>query len=137
MKKGGFWRFSHSDGLDHIFENLLPAVILLLAADYGASLTEIGILGSILYFAFGATSLPAGFITDKVGETKMLLMFLLISTSGSFLVAFSPQSLSVLAIFFLILGVGIGLYHSVSYTLLSKTLYSVSAYNAHLPRPRL
>jgi len=114
-----FLTFSH--GLDHAFENLLPAVILLIASDFNVSLIQIGVLGSILYFAFGGTSIPAGYITDKIGETKMLLLFLCISAGGSFLVAFSPKNFTTLAIFFLVLGVGIGCYHTVSTTLLSKT----------------
>ncbi|MFQ5892313.1 MAG: MFS transporter, partial [Candidatus Methanofastidiosia archaeon] len=111
-------------GLDHGLLMIFPTVLLLIKSEFSLSFYQIGILGTLQAFGFGFTSIPSGFFADKLGEIKTLYGFLTVCGISSLLIAFSPMSFYVLGVFYLLLGIGTGLYHPVSTALVSKLFES-------------
>jgi len=78
---------------------ILPALLIPLKDQFGASITQITSLGTICYFLYGFMALPGGFLADKLGYRVVLTMFF-VGTPAAACVVGSARSM---------LGLGIGL----------------------------
>jgi len=106
----GFLNGAHA--LDHFVILIYPTVVIELAAVYGRSYSELIVLGTACFVAFGLFSLPAGWLADRWSRRNMMVAFYVgcgLSLVGA---AFAP-SLYALAIALFALGVFAAIYHPV------------------------
>lgn len=60
-------------GTSHFFHLLLPPLFPMLAADYGFSFAELGLLVSVFFVISGLGQAMAGFVVDRVGAWPVLM----------------------------------------------------------------
>lgn len=60
-------------GTSHFFHLLLPPLFPMLAADYGFSYAELGLLVSVFFVISGVGQAMAGFLVDRVGAWPVLM----------------------------------------------------------------
>ncbi len=65
-----------SHGLVHLFEGVLPPLIPLLVIEFSTDYFHLGMIVSAFSYAFGLGSLPAGFLTDKIGPRRLISLYL-------------------------------------------------------------
>ena len=97
-------------GLVHFTELIYPAVLVLLASEFDSGLFHLGIVANISALAFGAAALPAGFLSDRIGDRRLLYLCMLGAGVATLVIGLSPN-LIVLSISLAGLGVVLGLYH--------------------------
>ena len=61
--------------IDHLFMLMFPAVAALAAADLNAGYGELLTLATGSFIAFGAFSLPAGWLADRFSREAMMSIF--------------------------------------------------------------
>jgi len=91
------------------FESLGPLLPFLIAA-FKLNYSQAGQLGFIYSLSYGLFNYPSGHWCDKYGRRIFILLFLLISSLATFLMAFS-FSFTCLFILCALAGIGGGLYH--------------------------
>ena len=101
--------------LSHAFILAIPVIIPFLKLGYA----EGGILAGVLFVTYGLTQLPSGWISDKIGERLVLLIYLTISGAGSVVMIFI-NSFTLLLPIVAVIGLAGGLYHPVGLSLISK-----------------
>ncbi len=105
--------------LDHIFELAYGVVLIGIAQEFGVGLFLLGVLANIAGFAFGLMALPAGFLADRIGERRLLMIFCLGSGVASIAVGLSPN-IYVLGTALAVLGLVLGIYHPVGAAFVAK-----------------
>ena len=110
-------------GLVHFNELTYPAVLVLIASEFGSDLFLLGIVANISAFAFGAGALPAGFLSDRIGERRLLYLCMLGAGVATLIVGLSPN-LIVLSVALAGLGVVLGLYHPAGAAFITKVAKS-------------
>jgi len=106
-------------GLTHVLELTYGIALIGIAQEFGIGPFILGILANIAGFAFGLTSLPAGFLSDRIGERRLLMLFCLVSGIASIAVALSPN-VYVLGVALAVLGMALGIYHPVGSAFIAK-----------------
>jgi MFS family permease len=109
--------FAHA--MVHMFEHALPAVEQMIGDDFGVSKTQTGALGTAWRLPFGLGALLAGFLTDRFGSKRMLLIYLLGCMATSIGVWWAP-SWSILFLMMLSMGTFASIYHPAGLSLLSR-----------------
>lgn len=104
--------------LDHLYILILPAIMTLLAHEFGRGLFSLSLVANASYLAFGLGALPAGFLSDRMGPKRALIAFLLGASLSTAAIALSP-SLLVLTVSLTMLGFFCGLYHPSGTVLIS------------------
>jgi len=97
-------------GTVHMIEVTFAAVLIYVGQEFDIGLTALGSLATAGTVLFGGTAIVAGFLSDKLGEKKLIARSLFVAAILSFVVAWSPN-LYVLSVSLLLLGAIIGLYH--------------------------
>lgn len=99
-------------GLTHIIEWTYPALLTRIARDFGIDEESavLGVIGSVFGWAFGATAIPAGFLTDRLGSRQVLVYAFAGTTLMAALAGLAPNEWF-LAAALGGLGLTIGLYH--------------------------
>jgi len=108
-------------GLVHILELTYGAVLIGIAQDFGASLFILGVLANVMGFAFGAMSLPTGFLADRMSERNLLIFCCLGMGVSSIAIGLSPN-IYVLGIGLLALGLALGIYHPTSAAFIARAV---------------
>jgi MFS family permease len=111
----GFLNLAHA--FDHFVILIYPTLVIELRAVYGRSYSELIVLGTASFIAFGLFSLPAGWLADRWSRRNMMLVFYFgcgLSLLGA---AFAP-SLYALALALFLLGVFAAIYHPVGTALI-------------------
>jgi len=101
--------------LSHAFIVSFPAIIPFLTRDY----SEAGLLSGVLFVTYGLTTFPGGWISDKIGERLVLIIYLTISGFGS-VAMILINSFKLLLPIAGVIGLAGGLYHPVGLSLVSK-----------------
>ena len=70
----GLTTSSHS--LVHMYEGVLPPLIPLLVGEFSTDYFHLGIVVTIFSYAFGLGSLPAGYLSDRVGPRRLITLYL-------------------------------------------------------------
>jgi len=65
-----------SHGLVHLYEGVLPPLIPLLMDKFNTDYFHMGIIVTIFSYAFGLGSLPAGYLSDRLGARFLITIFL-------------------------------------------------------------
>jgi len=106
--------------LVHSITLIFPAIMIVLRAEYSASLIQLGELGTIQFLFFGLGAIPAGILVDKLGSKVVLVIYFagLILSSALIITA---HSFTHLAIGLGCLGLFAGLYHPAGLNLIRHT----------------
>jgi len=112
-----FTSVAHS--LDHSYIIVFSILMPLIMTEFGMSYGEIGLIASLLGFLFGLNAIPAGFLSDRIGSRKIASLSILMCSAAAVLVSLAWNKV-ILALFFVIMGVGAGLYHPSGISLVSK-----------------
>jgi MFS family permease len=106
----GFNNFAHA--VDHYVMLIFPTVVIGLEAVYGRPYSELLVLGTASFFAFGIFSLPAGWLADHWSRRNMMVVFY-IGCGLSLAAASVSPNFVVLAVALFALGVFASIYHPV------------------------
>src|SRR5262245_41192890 len=106
----GFNNFAHA--VDHYVMLIFPTVVIGLEAVYGRPYSELLVIGTASFFAFGIFSLPAGWLADRWSRRNMMVMFY-VGCGLSLAAAAVAPNFVVLAIALFALGVFAAIYHPV------------------------
>ena len=106
----GFNNFAHA--VDHYVMLIFPTVVIGLEAVYGRPYSELLVLGTASFFAFGIFSLPAGWLADHWSRRNMMVVFYIGCGISLAAAALSPNFVA-LAVRCLLLGVFASIYHPV------------------------
>jgi len=105
--------------LNHVFELTYGVVLIGIAQEFGVGLFILGLLANIAGFAFGLSSLPFGFLADRIGERRLLMFFCLSSGIASIAVGLAPN-IYILGVALAVLGLALGIYHPVGSAFVSR-----------------
>jgi MFS family permease len=106
----GFLNWGH--GLDHFVMLIFPTVVIELEVSYGRSYSELIVLSTASFIAFGLFSLPAGWLADRWSRRNMMVAFY-IGCGLSLIGAAVAPTLWTLAGALFALGVFAAIYHPV------------------------
>lgn len=101
---------SVAHAMTHSLELTFAALLLRIGAEFGVALATLGVIANAGTFTFGATALPAGFLTDRFGPRVVVGGAMAIAAACSAMVALSPTVIFLSAALAL-LGAAIGFYH--------------------------
>lgn len=110
-----FLNWGHA--IDHFVMLIFPTVVIGLETVYGRSYSEMIVLGTASFVAFGVCSLPAGWLADRWSRRNMMAVFYL-GSGLSLMVAGLAPNLAILAIALFALGVFAAIYHPVGVPML-------------------
>jgi MFS family permease len=107
-----------SHGLVHLYEGVLPPLLPLVMAEFGADYFTMGIIVTIFSYAFGLGSLPAGILADRIGPRRLISLYLFGAGTAGILVL-PASSLVFYAIIMGLMGFFCSTYHPAVNTLIS------------------
>jgi ACS family hexuronate transporter-like MFS transporter len=108
--------FSH-----HLVGSMLTPLLPFIRSDFALSETQVGALGSAYNLPYGLAQLPGGWLADRIGPRKLILVGISGVAAAGLLVGLSPTYL-LLAIFLVILGFAGGGYHPAASPLVSASV---------------
>ena len=103
----------------HFFQLLLPSLFPLLKPALGLSYAELGLAMTVLYATSGVMQTLAGFVVDRFGAVRVLIVGLMLLVSGVALVASLP-GLPLLLLAAFVVGLGNSVFHPCDYALLGR-----------------
>ncbi len=103
------------DGLSDALYVLLP----LWAEAFGLSLAQVGVLKTVYTAAMASFQLPAGFLSERMGERRLLVAGTLVSGVAYMLIALVDGYLA-LAVLLMFAGLGSGVQHPLSSALVAR-----------------
>lgn len=103
---------------DHMFMLVFPTAVLAMEVDFGRSYGELLALSIGGFIAFGAGSIPSGWLGDKWSRRNMLGVFFL-GIGGAAILAGLTTSLIALAIALTLIGLFASIYHPVGTAMLT------------------
>ena len=105
--------------IDHMLPLIFPTVIIAMAPEFGMSYGELLALSLGGFIAFGAGSLPAGWLADHWSRRGMMAIFFLGIGASAVLAGFARNALEIAATLTLI-GLFAAIYHPVGIAMLVK-----------------
>jgi MFS family permease len=106
-------------GLVHVLELTYGAVLLDIAAEFGASLFVMGILANVFGLTFGIMGLPSGLLADRFNERRLLAVCGLGMALSSVIIGLST-GIYFLGAGLMALGISLGIYHPVSFAFITR-----------------
>ncbi len=107
--------------LVHLFEGVTPPLIPLLAREFNTSYLALGAVVTLFGYLFGFGSIPAGYLTDRVGPRRLVSIYLVGAGVVSLLFPLS-RTLWMYAFFTALVGLFASSYHAAGNTLISRTV---------------
>jgi len=105
----------------HVFELAYPAVMVFIAAEFGQGKFALGIMANLFALGFGVTALPAGFLSDRIGSKRLIVMTCLGSAIAAVGIGTS-SNIYFLGFTMALLGLATGLYHPAGLSLIAKVI---------------
>jgi len=106
-------------GLVHILELTYGAVLLDMAAEFGASLFVMGILANVFGLTFGLMGFPSGLLADRFNERRLLALCGFGMALSSVIIGLST-GIYFLGAGLMALGISLGIYHPVSFAFITR-----------------
>lgn len=94
----------------HTLDVAYAAILGVLVLEFGTTEVTLGLIATFNAFGIGLTAVPAGFLADRIGSKRTILLSLYGSAGAALLVAASP-GLWLLGISMALMGLTAGLYH--------------------------
>ncbi len=113
------WLASFSHFITHGYMTLLPALLIIITAEFSLSYTELGIIATIGYFLYGLGAFPAGYLSDKFGSKRMLTVGVSGMAISSILVGLSPGAVAFGATYAM-LGIFASIHHPAGLSLIAR-----------------
>ncbi len=107
--------------LSHYLIYLLPPILPLLKADFAVGYTELGLIMTVFNLASGLTHVPMGFLVDRLGALRLLLIGVALS-SLTYVGMGVFASYTAMLFLAAIAGVANSVYHPADYALLSASV---------------
>jgi MFS family permease len=117
------WTSAVIHGLVHASVLMLPPLLGDLQRAFRVSLLEVLAVANAMYLIYGLCAIPAGFLADRFGSRRMLVLAAGGCSLSLLLVALAP-SFGLLAAGLVLLGLSAGLYHPSGLSLLSRAVAS-------------
>ncbi|CAL8980933.1 hypothetical protein RHODGE_RHODGE_00049 [Rhodoplanes serenus] len=111
----GFLNVAH--GLDHFVLGIYPTVVIGLEAVYRRPYSELIVLSTAMFVAFGLFSLPAGWLADRVSRRAIMAAFF-VGTGVALAGCAVAPSLPMLATALFLVGMFAAIYHPVGMAML-------------------
>jgi FSR family fosmidomycin resistance protein-like MFS transporter len=108
----------------HFYEQIFPALLLTIVVVFGIDIATAGWMQTLLGLAFGLGALPAGYIADKVGSKRIIMVYLIGAGLSCIFIAMA-HSVAALAVGLAAMGACISLYHPAGTTLISTQVKDV------------
>jgi MFS family permease len=105
-------------GLIHVYELSVPALLIAIQAEFGVGDLRLGEIVNVYAMLFGAGSLPAGWLSDRIGANRLLTLCLWSSAVAILGMALSP-TLPMFAFTAACMGLGLSIYHPAGTALIS------------------
>ncbi|MFC2173109.1 MFS transporter [Acidobacteriota bacterium] len=109
----------------HLYENSFSGILKFLQAEWNTDYTSLGSMGVPLFFLFGLMAIPGGWLSDRFGS-KRLLLICLFGAAGTSLLASLTRGIGglhpmvVLGVLLAILGLFTGIYHPAGLSFISR-----------------
>lgn len=100
---------------------VFPTIYASLGSSLNLKFSGVGFIGMASYMAFGFGALPAGFLADKVGARRLLLLCVAGTTLSS-VVAFIAREPATVVAALILMGLSASLYHPSGLSLLSVSI---------------
>jgi len=110
---------SAAHSLIHILEWTYAVLLLKISLEFDIGFFLLGVLGNIFAYTFGFGALPSGFLTDRLGSSRVLYICMLGSGLSAVLVGVSQTTL-MLGIALALMGLMMGLYHPAGIALIAQ-----------------
>lgn len=110
-----------SHALVHLYEGVIPPLIPLLMLEFSTDYFHLGVVVTALSYAFGFGSLPAGFVSDRLGPKKLITAYLF-GTGLASLLILGSSSLLFYGILMALVGLFCSPYHPASNALISQAI---------------
>jgi MFS family permease len=117
------WTSAVIHGLVHASVLLLPPLLGDLQRTFRVSLLQLLAVANAMYLVYGLCAIPAGFLADRFGSRRMLIVSATGCGLSLFLIAAAPSFLA-LSLGLVALGVCAGVYHPSGLSLLSRGVAS-------------
>jgi MFS family permease len=121
LERQVLWTASASHGLIHVYELSVPALLILIQAEFGAGDFAMGRIVTLCGLLFGLGALPAGLVVDRLGSKSLLLVCLWGASACMAGMALSP-SLAAFAACAGAMGLFLSIYHPAGTALISTAL---------------
>lgn len=105
-------------GVNEFYSVALPPILPLLVADFDISYGQAGALITVFFVMYSIFQLPAGFLADKVGQTRLLSGGMILLSAGLFVVG-TADSYLLMITGQVIAGIGGSTYHPSGMSLIS------------------
>jgi MFS family permease len=107
--------------VSHFYLLALPPLFPLLRTELDVSYAALGLLATVFNVATGFTQVPAGFLVDRFGARRLLLLGLAVMGSAMTALAFAP-SYALMLVLIAAAGVGNSVFHPADYAVLSASV---------------
>ena len=107
--------------VSHLYLLALPPLFPLLREDLGASYAALGFLVTMFNIATGAAQIPVGFLVDRFGARRLLLLGLGIMGAAITALGFAPTYWLMLVLIALA-GIGNSVFHPADYAILTASV---------------
>ena len=107
--------------VSHLYLLALPPLFPLLREDLGASYAALGLLVTVFNIATGAAQIPAGFLVDRFGARRLLLLGLAIMGTAMTALGFAPTYWLMLVLI-ATAGIGNSVFHPADYAILTASV---------------
>lgn len=108
----------------HFYELIFPALLVAMTVYFQITDATAGLMMTLLAMAFGLGALPTGYIADRIGAKRIVMVYLLGAALSCILIAFAHSAIT-LAIGLAAMGAFISLYHPAGTTLVTTQIRQV------------
>lgn len=115
------WTASLSHALIHVYELAIPALLILIQADFGVGDLAMGRVVTLYGLLFGVGALPSGYLVDRLGSRLLLTACLWGAAACTAAMAFSP-SFGAFAASAGCMGLALSIYHPAGTALITHSL---------------
>jgi MFS family permease len=110
--------------LIHAYMLVFPTIYKSVGSSLKLEFAGVGFVGMASYLAFGFGSLPAGFLSDRIGAGR-LLVICIAGTTGASVLVFTLSSTAGVVVALVLLGLFASMYHPAGLSLLSTSIREV------------
>ena len=113
------WLVSFSHLMTHAYMSILPAVLVMIAAEQDMSFTAIGVITNVSYLLYGLGAFPAGYLADRIGSKRLLTVGVGGMAVSSILVGLSQGAVA-FALAYALLGIFASIHHPAGLSMVAR-----------------